>query len=586
MAGRIPEQFIDDLLARVDIVDLIESYMPLRKAGRDFQALCPFHEEKTPSFTISREKQFYHCFGCEAHGTAIGFLMNYRNLEFIEAIEELAVHAGVEVPREAGQVRAQPTRDLYEILEQARGFFESQLRNHTECKRAVDYLKGRDITGQVAKTYRLGFAPPGWRNLLDFLIAQGLSEAQIERSGLSIQREHGGYYDRFRDRIVFPIHDRRGRITGFGGRVIDTGEPKYLNSPETEVFHKGRELYGLFEALAKVERLTELIVVEGYMDVIALHQFGIANVVATLGTAVTSDHLEQLFRHVPEILFCFDGDNAGKRAAWKALEITLPLMEGNRQVRFAFLPEGSDPDSAVREHGADGLFKASKNFELSEYLIDNLKAEMDLGSGEGRARLVARAEPYLLKIPDAGHRGAGIRLLDKLTGIGERTIREDLLKGLRRLGGDRPRGGLVRFTSRTLEERALAMLIQCPLLAEHLTPDSAEFLAEELDDCGALLETWKHIQKAPELTTAGIVERWRGQNYATRVAELAALELNISETEMEAELKDAVTRLLEKAQDMRFRRLTAIPLRELTDEQKEIVRNYTGGKPPPAAPSK
>ena len=223
MAGRIPEQFIDDLIARVDIVDLIESYLPLRKAGKDFQALCPFHDEKTPSFTISREKQFYHCFGCEAHGTAIGFLMNYRNLEFVEAVEELASLAGVEVPREAGQARAAPTRELFELLEHAGSFYETQLRTHSECERAVDYLKGRDITGQVAKAFRLGFAPPGWRNLLDSLASRGLSEAQIERCGLAIKRDGGGYYDRFRDRIVFPIHDRRGRVIGFGGRIIDAG---------------------------------------------------------------------------------------------------------------------------------------------------------------------------------------------------------------------------------------------------------------------------------------------------------------------------------------------------------------------------
>ncbi len=585
MAGRIPEQFIDDLIARVDIVDLIESYLPLRKAGKDFQALCPFHDEKTPSFTISREKQFYHCFGCEAHGTAIGFLMNYRNLEFVDAVEELAALTGVEVPREAGQARSAPARDLYEPLEQARSFYETQLRSHSECVRAVDYLKGRDITGQVAKTYRLGFAPSGWRNLFDFLNTKGLSEAQMERSGLAIQREGGGYYDRFRDRIMFPIHDRRGRVIGFGGRVIDAGEPKYLNSPETDVFHKGRELYGLFEALASARTLTELIVVEGYMDAIALHQFGLTNVVATLGTAVTSDHLEQLFRHAPEIVFCFDGDDAGRRAAWKALESTLPLMEGNRAVRFAFLPEGHDPDTAIRKHGVDGLFTASKNFTLSEYLIDNLKGEVDLSSGDGRARLVARAEPFLSKIPGDGHRGAGIRLLHQLTGIDERIIREDLRKGMRRRDGNRPHGGLVRFTSRTLEDRALAMLIQCPALARHLRPESARFLAEEHDDCALLLTTWEHIGNAPEVTTAGIVERWRGDAHETRITELAALELNISAEALEAELRDALTRLMERAEDKRFRRLTAIPLRDLTAEQKAIVRSYARAKPGPAAPS-
>ena len=257
MAGRIPEHFIDDLLTRIDIVDLIESHLPLRKAGRDFQALCPFHDEKTPSFTISREKQFYHCFGCSAHGSAIGFLMNYRNLEFVEAVEELAQIAGLEVPREAGRERAVPTREVFELLEQACGYYETQLRNHADRSRIVDYLKARDISGQIAKKFRLGFAPAGWNNLLTAMSADGAGEEQLDRAGLAIRREHGGYYDRFRERIIFPIRDRRGRVIGFGGRVIDAGEPKYLNSPETEVFHKGRELYGLHEALDARGTLTE-----------------------------------------------------------------------------------------------------------------------------------------------------------------------------------------------------------------------------------------------------------------------------------------------------------------------------------------
>ncbi|MCZ6770611.1 MAG: DNA primase [Proteobacteria bacterium] len=584
MAGRIPEHFIDDLLTRVDVVDLIESHLPLRKAGRDFQTLCPFHDEKTPSFTISREKQFYHCFGCGAHGSAIGFLMNYRNLEFVEAVEELAQIAGLEVPREAGRERAAPTREVFKLLEEARDYYEIQLRQHADRERIVDYLKTREISGQIAKKFHLGFAPAGWSNLLEAMSAHDAGEEQLERAGLVIRREHGGYYDRFRERIIFPIHDRRGRVIGFGGRVIDAGEPKYLNSPETEVFHKGRELYGLHEALDARGALTELIVVEGYMDVIALHQYGMNNVVATLGTAITSDHLDQLFRHVPEIVFCFDGDAAGARAAWKALEITLPLMEGNRQVRFAFLPDGHDPDSAVREHGADGLFRVSKMFGLSEYLLDKLKSEVDLASGEGRARLVARAKPYLLKIPGEGHRGAGIRLLHQLTQIDERMIRQDLFKGMRRFDHTLSRGGLVKFTTRTLEEHVLALLLQRPSLAQLLDADTAEFLERELDDSTLLLQTWRTVETLSNATTAGILERWRGREHEGQLAELAACALNLADEAMETELKDALVRLTAKAEDRRFRRLTAIPLHELTDEQKEIVRSYHregSGRPTP-----
>lgn len=580
MAGRIPEQFIDDLLTRVDIVELVEAYLPLRKTGRNFQALCPFHDEKTPSFTISREKQFYHCFGCESHGTAIGFLMKYRNLEFVEAVEEIAASVGLEIPREAGKTHGAPTHEIFKILEQARNFYEATLRSHNERERAISYLKGRDISGQVAKIFRLGYAPAGWRNLLDFLTSRGVDEDQIELSGLAIRRDRGGFYDRFRDRVLFPIHDRRGRVVGFGGRIIDAGEPKYLNSPETRVFHKGRELYGLHEALANTKKMSALIVVEGYMDVIALHQFGLTNAVATLGTALTSAHLEQLFRHVPEIVFCFDGDDAGRRAAWKALEATLPLMAGNRQVRFAFLPEGHDPDTAVREHGPEELFTVSNSFELSEYLIDNLKAGLDLSSGDGRARLVSRVEPYLLQIPAGGHRGAGIRLLQELTGIDERILREDLHKN-KKLDGEKPQRRWIRFTSRTLEEHALAMLLQHPPLTEHLTKENAAFLAEELDDCALLLQTWKHVLEIEGTTTAGILERSRGLEYENRLNELAAIDLNIPIEAIETELKDAITRLVEKAEDRRFRRLTSIPLDELTGEQKEIVRDYARRKSSP-----
>ena len=291
MAGRIPQQFVDDLLTRIDIVDLIESYLPLRKAGRDFQALCPFHGEKTPSFTISREKQFYHCFGCGEHGSAIGFLMKYRNLEFVEAIEELAGLAGVEVPREAQSARrTSGAREVYAVLERARAFYVQQLKRAASRERAVDYLKGRGISGEVARQFHLGYAEDGWRNLVEALVAGGDSELLLERAGLVLKRDRGGYYDRFRDRVMFPIHDRRGRVIGFGGRVIDKGEPKYLNSPETEVFHKGRELYGLHEALAGRHR--KLQQPAGGRGVIwmwsRIHQFGLPNVVATLGTAAHS----------------------------------------------------------------------------------------------------------------------------------------------------------------------------------------------------------------------------------------------------------------------------------------------------------
>ncbi|MEQ8661307.1 MAG: DNA primase [Gammaproteobacteria bacterium] len=570
MAGRIPEQFIDDLLARVDIVDVIEAHLPLRKAGREFQALCPFHGEKTPSFTVSREKQFFHCFGCGAHGTAVGFLMQHRSLEFPEAIEELAQMVGVEVPREGGtSTRTSDTRELYAVLERARTHFEQQLRQADSRVRAVDYFKGRGVSGEIARRFHLGFAPDGWRNLCDALIAEGYADTLLERTGLVIKRERGGYYDRFRERVMFPIHDRRGRVIGFGGRVIGEGEPKYLNSPETEVFHKGRELYGLHEAIAG-GKPQSLIVVEGYMDVIALAQHDLTNAVATLGTAVTGDHLDQLFRHVPEVVFCFDGDAAGRRAAWKALEIALPRMAGDRQVRFAFLPEGHDPDTAVRAFGAAGFLREARRFGLSEYLIDQLKSDIDLTTADGRTRLVAQAVEHLRQIPDEAHRVTGARLLAALSQLDEDLIRGQL--GFRTRRRQRAQvAPLARFTSRTLEQQALAMLLQQPTLAACIDADAVQALTG-LETATLLLSV--HAQAAAGLGTAALLERFRGTPYEATVLELAATDLNIDPQARETELRDAVGRLAQKAEDQRIQHIRAIPFAELTTEQKETLRNY------------
>ncbi|MCB1749659.1 MAG: DNA primase [Gammaproteobacteria bacterium] len=579
MAGRIPEQFIDDLLARTDIVDLIETYLPLRKAGRDFQALCPFHGEKTPSFTVSREKQFYHCFGCGAHGSAIGFLMQHRNLEFVEAVEELATAAGMEVPREARRERSSSGRELYAVLERARTWFEQQLRRGPGRERAVDYLKGRGITGEVAKTFRLGFAPDGWRNLHDALSGDGLDEGLMERAGLAIKRERGGYYDRFRDRVMFPIHDRRGRVIGFGGRVIDQGEPKYLNSPETDVFHKGRELYGLHEAL-QAGKPGQLIVVEGYMDVIALHQHGLANAVATLGTAVTGDHLDLLFRQVPEVVFCFDGDAAGRRAAWKALEVALPRMAGNRQVRFAFLPEGHDPDTAVREYGADGLFRAGRLYGLGEYLLEHLQADLDASTADGKTRLVAQAETYLRQIPDQAHRATAAHLLATVTKFDEELLRQRLgFTGRRTRERPAAPASLDRYTRRSLEEQALALLVQEPRLAACLDESGAAVLAEELPSASLLLEVWRTLRETAT-STAALIERYRDNPQGGTLEALAVLDLNLPAAGMETEMRAALERLLKRAEAERVKRLRAIPLDQLTAEQKDLLRNHRRTRSP------
>ncbi|MGD8843266.1 MAG: DNA primase, partial [Gammaproteobacteria bacterium] len=426
MAGRIPQSFIDELLNRVDIVDVIEQRVPLKKAGREFQACCPFHNEKTPSFTVSPGKQFYHCFGCGAHGSAVGFLMDYENLSFPEAIEELARSVGMEVPHEAAaSARTQEQRhDHYSLLEAADRFYREQLRHHPQAGRAIDYLKARGLSGQVAQTFGLGYAPPGWDSLFKHLGDPGSRNLAVEL-GLLVQKDDGGAYDRFRDRIMFPIRDRRGRCIGFGGRVLGDEKPKYMNSPESPVFHKGSELYGLFEARKAGQKLERLLVVEGYMDVVALAQFGLTNAVATLGTSTTPEHLERLFRTVSEVVFCFDGDAAGRGAAWRALENALPVLRDGREARFLFLPEGEDPDTLVRRIGADAFCQQTvDSVPLSKYFFESLCAQVDTGSVDGKARLVELAKPLLKRLPDSVFRDLMMESLSELSGLKVAQLRQ------------------------------------------------------------------------------------------------------------------------------------------------------------------
>jgi DNA primase len=392
MAGRIPQEFINDLIDRSDIVEIVGSRITLKKAGREYKACCPFHGEKTPSFTVSPEKGFYHCFGCGAHGTAVGFLMEHDQLEFVEAVEELASLNGVEVPRDAGgKSNTSPVAPLHELLDKAAEAFAQQLKEHPH---AIQYLKDRGLDGPTVAKYRIGYAPSGWDYLLKQSGHDDAGRDLLLKTGLVIRNESGKVYDRFRDRIMFPIRDSRGRTIAFGGRVLDQGEPKYLNSPETTVFHKGRELYGWYEARQANRKLDSLIVVEGYMDVVALACHGINNAVATLGTATTAEHLKRIFRGSTEIIFCFDGDRAGREAAWRALNISLPELRDGRQIRFLFLADGQDPDSVVRAEGADAFRQLlADSMPLSDYLLAHLKAATDTNSMDGLARLAELARP-------------------------------------------------------------------------------------------------------------------------------------------------------------------------------------------------
>ncbi|MDC0053084.1 DNA primase [Gammaproteobacteria bacterium] len=428
MAGLIPQTFIDDLLDRVDIVDVVNSRVQLKKAGKNYKACCPFHEEKSPSFTVAQDKQFYYCFGCGAGGNALGFVMEFDRLDFLPAVEMLAKNAGMEIPREAApDQRVTKKKDsLYSILTKSDKFFRQQLRTHQGAKVAVDYLKGRGLSGKIAAQFGVGYAPPGWDNLLKVAGGDDQKYKLLDESGMIIVKpEEKKQYDRFRHRIMFPIRDQRGRTIGFGGRVLDDSTPKYLNSPETPVFHKGRELYGLYEARQALKEIPCLIMVEGYMDVIALAQYGIANAVATLGTALTENHLQKLFRYTSEIVFCFDGDSAGRRAAARSLEIALPEMRDGVSAKFLFLPDGEDPDSMVRQLGTEAfLEQVEKSQPLSEFLFEQLSDGIDSSTADGKARLSKTCAPQINRIPQGVFRQLMLEELSRRTGISADNLRD------------------------------------------------------------------------------------------------------------------------------------------------------------------
>ncbi len=424
----IPQNFIDELLDRTDIVEVIDSRVKLKKAGKNYLACCPFHKEKTPSFSVSPDKQFYYCFGCGASGTALTFLLEYEHLGFIDAVESLARNAGVQVPKEASKQPQKSHKTLYSLLEKAAAYYQEQLKTHSAKKVAVSYLQQRGLTGEVCKQFGVGYAPPGWDNLQTKLGVTEQDRALLLEGGMLIQKEQQqSTYDRFRNRIMFPILDVRGRTIGFGGRVLASDEkgPKYLNSPETPVFHKGRELYGLYQARQQAGQIANLLVVEGYMDVIALAQFDITNAVATLGTACGEDHLKLAFRYTSEVVFCFDGDNAGRKAARRALENALPAMTDGRQVKFLFLPEGQDPDSLVRQVGAERFLETANNaVPLEEFFFEAVSEGIDVRTMEGRARMSKHAAPLLHRLPQGVYRQLMFEYLARRTGLSMDVLKE------------------------------------------------------------------------------------------------------------------------------------------------------------------
>jgi DNA primase len=549
----IPQSFVQELLNRVDIVDVVERHVALKKAGANYVACCPFHSEKTPSFTVSHAKQFYHCFGCGAHGTAIGFLMEHNGLSFPEAVKELADRAGMQVPEERTTPAVPRVAGLHDLLLEATRYYREQLKR---SDKAIAYLKGRGVTGEIAARYGLGYAPSGWQNLAGVFPdyhAKGLLE-----SGLVIQGEEGKRYDRFRDRVMFPILNQRGQVVGFGGRVIDHGEPKYLNSPETPVFEKGRELYGLYHARQAIRESGTVVVVEGYMDVVALAQHGIGAAVATLGTATTPNHVQLLFRHADRVVFCFDGDQAGRRAAWRALENCLSQLVDGKQVGFLFLPEGEDPDTYVRKTGRDGFERMLKGAQpLSTFLMAGLADRVDLGTQEGRARLLKDARPLVGQI-SAPALGLLVRKrLAEMAGVTLEELNSLLqIKQVLRNAERSPRRTPPRI--QTLCRRVL----QCLVLNPELARAADVVVPAEAGDEGELLrQLLDFVRSSPQsVVTAAVIQHFAETPLDRQMAEIAREIAPFGpEFDSEAVFTGAMGKLAEsRERDARAREINAL----------------------------
>lgn len=602
MAGLIPQSFIDDLLNRTDIVDVVGSRVQLKKTGKNYSACCPFHKEKTPSFTVSPDKQFYYCFGCGAGGNALGFVMDHDHLDFPQAVEDLAKRIGMDVPREErgpGNRSRQPVDSpLYPLLAAASDYYRQALKSHPARKAAVDYLKGRGVSGIIARDFALGFAPPGWDGLLKHLGEDPLQQKAMIDAGLLIENtETGRRYDRFRDRIMFPIRDSRGRVIAFGGRVLGDDKPKYLNSPETPVFHKGQELYGLFEARQHNRNLDEIMVVEGYMDVIALAQLGLRNAVATLGTATSEEHLKRLFRLVPSVLFCFDGDSAGRKAAWRALEATLPNLQDGRRARFLFLPEGEDPDSLVRREGTEA-FQARIHQQarsLADYFFEQLSEEADPRSLEGKAHLATLAAPLIEKIPGANLRTLMRQRLSDLTGLGGEALQQlqpappaptqaapmDSPPPYGQPRSERPPMGQRRSSPRASRAAsgveppnlsALRTLLHHPELAQKVE-NAGSFAAEDDTYAQLLVALLEALQKNPRLRALHLIARWHGTEQGRLLRALAEKEWLIAPDNLEQQFFDTITRLVTRQRERRLEHLLQkARLTDLSADEKDQLR--------------
>ncbi|MBO6554859.1 MAG: DNA primase [Pseudomonadales bacterium] len=589
----IPQEFIDEVLSRTDIVEIIEPRVALKKSGQNYSGLCPFHNEKSPSFSVSQDKQFYYCFGCQASGSALKFLMEHDRMDFRSAVEFLAQRVGMEVPddRQVDRGASERRKSIYDVLEKSTEFFKEQLKSHEKRDRAVGYLKGRGLTGEIARDFGLGYAPPGWDNLMKKLATTNADRQLLIDSGmLTDNRDEDKTYDRFRDRIMFPIRDLRGRTIAFGGRVLDAdAKPKYLNSPETPVFHKGRELYGLYEARKRVRRLERLVVVEGYMDVVALAQHGVGYSVATLGTATSTEHLARLFRIVPQVIFCFDGDAAGSNAAWKALLNTLPAMEDGCTAKFMFVPEGDDPDSLIRKEGQEKFeARLQKASGLTEFFFNHLSEGLNLDAAEDRAALSKKAVPLIETIPEGVFKELLINELSQKTGL-------DMERLVGATGLDRdvppPDAPPEDYGSEMSEPESPQRSLKLSRIGEHATaillrqPDVANLLDEsdlaKLDgvpEWQMLVELVTWVHQAQDASPMLLLSHYHDTPYFGDLRRLAEQDPMLSKDQLAGEFLDTLRKMLHDSDLQQKQKviemLTRKPLSELSPEERQMLANY------------
>lgn len=570
--GRIPREFIDELLVRVDIVDLIDSHVTLKKTGANYVARCPFHVEKTPSFSVNRKKQFFHCFGCGASGNAISFLMDFSHLDFVEAVEDLAAFAGLDVPRESSVSQVTQAKadlnNLYLVMEQVAAFYVEQLRANEGGKKAVAYLKNRGVKSEIASDFILGYAPREWQALVAKFNQQLLMDA-----GLLGLNDGGGFYVRFRDRIMFPIRDKRARIIGFGGRVLDDSLPKYLNSPETPIFHKSREVYGLYELLKKNPKPQRILMVEGYMDVIALAQFGIDYAVAALGTAVSEAHLDLLFRFSSELVFCFDGDDAGRVAAWKAMDAVFSCMKDGRSCRIMMLPQRHDPDSLVREEGKvlfDSRVQSAQ--ALSDYFFGCLTERLNLSEMEACAQLVNKAKPYLEKMPASVFKDMMLARLKALSGVNSLDVLEDTAT----LNRTRKKTQRHKSGRPPLERQTLALLIQFPQLIGLIEEKEIDWGDLDFKGVEKFRAIMQGILDEKPANTAVLLESYRNNADESIIKQLASLKLEVPQEGIEAEFCGALDRLIEQGRHSRFNKLLVkLEAAGLNSQEKEELKRLS-----------